>query len=73
MIERYLLGRVQHQFGEPQDQPNNNYVAVFSRTMSQVSWGQYIPASEVVDSFRHLVARPWAYDQGLADPGMTHT
>lgn len=72
MIERYLPGHVQHQFGEPQDWLDDDYVVVFSCTMSQVSWGRYILASEAMENFRHLVARPWAYDQGLADPGVTH-
>ena len=69
MIERYLPGGVQRQFRELQDRPDDGYVVVFACSMAQVSWGHGIPASKAIESFRNLVARLWAYDQGLADPG----
>lgn len=71
MIEWYLPGRVQCQFREPQDQPDDSYAAIFACRMTQVSWGPGIPTVEAVDNFRHLVGRLWAYGQGLADLGTT--
>lgn len=62
MIERYLPRHVQRQFEEPQDWPDDDYVAVFACSMTQVSWGHDIPTAETVDNFRQLVARLWAYD-----------
>lgn len=73
MIEMYLSGRVQRQFGKAQDRPDDQYMAIFVRSKTQSSWGWYIPAHEAVQIFMQLVAKPWPYDQGQADLGTTQT
>lgn len=48
MIERYLPDCVARQFGDTQDRPDDQYVAIFTHTTRESTWVHTILEDEVV-------------------------